>query len=223
MQEHYAPDFIVIILVLSIAFIIVLFKLDKGVKIKLPKYIKPPLSLEQKTKHGNHIRNKFEKSKWKIICLIFPFILLLFHSTFKQDAEVSILIDNSGSTDMLREYGQKQLAEAMGNVYENTKFNISYFNTFNNDIQCQQARKSRQNDITQICIKDDYNVLLSENFYFNNSISASNFIIGNQIESSCLGTPLLECLWANYLFTQKNSNKNNNAINRKYTRRKYTR
>jgi hypothetical protein len=211
-QKHYAPDFIVIILVLSIAFIIVLFKLNKGVKIKLPKYIKPPLSLEQKTIHGTYISNKFEKSKWKIICLIFPFVLLLFHSTVEQDAEVSILIDNSGSTDMYREYGRKYLAVAARNVYENTEFNISYFNTYNDDFQCQRAINSLQKDVTIICDKDNFEDLSSKNFHFNNSISASNFIGGNQIASSCLGTPLLECLWANYLFTKQNSNFNENTI-----------
>lgn len=210
-KQHFALDFIILIFGLSLSIIITLFRLNKGVKTELPKYIKPSLSIIQKVQHGNYLSNTFEKSKWRVICIILPFTLLLLHFLVKPEAEVSILIDNSGSTNTYREYGKQNLAEAIEDVYDETKFNVSYFETFEN-VNCETKNNSLFKDANKIVQTSEINNLSGENIHFNSSNESSVFFRNNNIEHSCLGTPLLETIWSNYLYSIQYSSKKNNVI-----------
>lgn len=211
-KQHFALDLIVLIFALTISFIIIIFRFYRGVRTKLPKYISPSISLNQKIKNVNYINKSFEKSKWSTICVIIPFSLLLFHSLIKPEAEISILIDNSGSTDMYIEYGKSHLAESIENIYDDTKFNISYFETFDDENICKTKFNTLFKDANKIVLTNNIEKLSGNNIHFNSSREASIFFKNNNIEHSCIGTPLLESLWSNYLSSIQNTSKNENVI-----------
>jgi hypothetical protein len=196
--EHYDLDFITIIALFSVFNIIFFYSFKSKIDKKFTNYTKLALNIQQKTEFSKQLVNSFNKIKLASFLLIIPFLLLLFQGIVKQKAEVSIIIDNSGSTDTYMHYAREYLSKATKNIIEDTKFYISYFpqNLIGN-----QQLKENTNDIVK---ESNYNNLISENLIFKSAKQASFSINNTIINSSQLGTPLTETIWANYLLSISN-------------------
>ncbi|PCJ82005.1 MAG: hypothetical protein COA49_03320 [Bacteroidetes bacterium] len=204
-DENFALDLIVVIALISSTLLIKLFNHTKG-RDNINTFIRPQLSLIKKAQVTRLLISKFQKAKLFILVLLtLPFVVLLMQSITETKAEVSILIDNSGSTDESINESRNYLAQAMRTTVDNTTFNISYFPNYNEN-QCERYIRKLKKDVNEVISELRHENLLGVNYHFSNTGAATSFIQNTPIETSCLGSPLIETIWANFLFTTDKEN-----------------
>lgn len=208
-ENDFSLDIIVFVLLFSFLIVSLTIHLKINYKSNPLSFILKPISIKEKNIRLISLKRRFSKTKLLVIFLIIPFSILLLEFLQINKASVSIVIDNSGSTNSFIDYGRNGLSQAISSVYPNTLFNISFFKSI--DDYSTSLSDEYKLSVDKIINESDYTSLNCENLNFMNTNSAKAFISDFALPEET-GSPIIETMWANFLLTIENCANSPNMI-----------
>jgi hypothetical protein len=157
------------------------------------------------TKFKLFLLSRVQRMKYLFLIVFIPFMILLIKP--KDKILYSLVFDNSQSMENQLGFAKNVIKDLTGKLKDNSTFVLTTIPLCYKESECLKLQNSSKRKLEKIISQKIQDSVIGSTFVAKNNNDLLEYIDGESLDISQIGSPIYECIWNNFIIsTEENKN-----------------